>query len=96
MMPHTPTTTPETFMLLPDMIWLIAMPLISWLTSLGIFCKTSELEKLRASIAERYMPREEYTQDLRLIREELQHLSRHINKLIPKIVELLDKQPNLF
>jgi hypothetical protein len=76
---------------MPETIWLIAMPLISWLTSLGIFCKTSDLEKLRATIAERYMPREEYAQDLRLIREELQQLSRHVNKLIPKIVELLEK-----
>jgi hypothetical protein len=86
----TPNTT-DPLITMPETIWLIAMPLISWLTSLGIFCKTSDLEKLRATIAERYMPREEYAQDLRLIREELQQLSRHVNKLIPKIVELLEK-----
>jgi hypothetical protein len=68
------------------------MPIISWFTSLGVFCKSSDLEKLRASIAERYMPRDEYAQDLRLIREELQHLSRHVNRLIPKVMDLLDKQ----
>jgi hypothetical protein len=85
-----PNTT-DPLITMPETIWLIAMPLISWLTSLGIFCKTSDLEKLRATIAERYMPREEYAQDLRLIREELQQLSRHVNKLIPKIVELLEK-----
>ena len=69
----------------------LLIPIISWMTSLGVFCKSSDLEKLRASVAERYMPRDEYAQDLRLIREELQHLSRHVNRLIPKVMDLLDK-----
>jgi hypothetical protein len=40
---------------LPEMAWFMLIPLISWLTGLGVFCKSSDLEKLRASIAERYM-----------------------------------------
>ena len=88
-----PPSLPSDFAVqLPEMVWLILMPIISWFTSLGVFCKSSDLEKLRASIAERYMPRDEYAQDLRLIREELQHLSRHVNRLIPKVMDLLDKQ----
>ena len=74
-----------------EIISCLLIPIISWMTSLGVFCKSSDLEKLRASVAERYMPRDEYAQDLRLIREELQHLSRHVNRLIPKVMDLLDK-----
>jgi hypothetical protein len=93
----TPTTvlplaTAESINQLPELAWFILIPLLSWLTGLGVFCKSSDLEKLRASIAERYMPRDEYAQDLRLIREELQQLSRHVNRLIPKVMDLLDKQ----
>jgi hypothetical protein len=87
-----PTLTTDSVLNLPEMAWFILMPLVSWFTSLGVFCKSSELEKLRASVAERYMPRDEYAQDLRLIREELQQLSRHVNRLIPKVMDLLDKQ----
>jgi hypothetical protein len=93
MINSTPPSLPSEFAVqLPEMVWFILMPIISWFTSLGVFCKSSDLEKLRASIAERYMPRDEYAQDLRLIREELQHLSRHVNRLIPKVMDLLDKQ----
>lgn len=87
-----PLISADSISLLPELAWFILIPLISWLTSLGVFCKSGDLERLRASIAERYMPRDEYAQDLRLIREELQQLSRHVNRLIPKVMDLLDKQ----
>jgi hypothetical protein len=91
-MTNIPAATLQTLTQLPELAWFVLIPLMSWLTGLGVFCKSSDLEKLRASVAERYMPRDEYAQDLRLIREELQQLSRHVNRLIPKVMDLLDKQ----
>jgi hypothetical protein len=66
----------------------VGASLLSWLISLGVFARSTELEKFRAEVAEKYMPREECALELRLLRQEVQALNKLLNRLLPPVVQL--------
>jgi hypothetical protein len=69
--------------LLPMSLGSMAGGILSWIASLGFFAKSSDLQSLRASVAETYWPRSEAQQRLEMIESKLDRLMELLRRQNP-------------